>query len=97
MRYVRGERCDADTRADQQDGLVVQEVLTGTAERTVDHDTRKNAVERRVGGSTDDLALAALLTLILLVKVAATRLGQSLGEVTDDTNVNGDVVFLRST
>ena len=84
-----------NTSTDEQHGLVVQEVLRRRTERTVDHDSGKDAVEGRVSGGTEDLALAALLALILLAEIATARLRQSLGKVADDTDVDGDVVLLR--
>ena len=94
----RGERCDADTSADEQHCLVLQKVFRGRAERTVDHDAGQHTVQGWVCARTDDPAawvLLAFLTLVaLLVKVAAERFGKLAREITDDTDVHRDVVFL---
>ncbi len=92
----RRERRDTDTGTDEENRLVVQEVLGRGAERTIDHHTGENTVDRRVRGGADDLASGlVLLALALLVKVATDRLGEGTSEVTDDTDVDGDVVLLR--
>ena len=77
-------------------GLEVEEVLGRRTERTVDHDTGENAVDRGVRGGADDLAARAVLfALAPLFKVAANSLREGASEVTDDTDVDGNVVFLR--
>ena len=95
-RDLRSERRNADTGTDEKHGLVVQEVLGGRAKRSVDHDTGKNAVNGRVRRSADDLALGGS-ALVLLVEIAPDGLGQRLGKVTDDTDMNGDVVLFGRT
>lgn len=83
------ERRDADTGADEEHGLVVQEVLGRGAEGTVDHDTGEDTVDRRVGRSADDLAASlVLLALALLFEVATDSLGEGRSEVTNDTDVD---------
>lgn len=99
----RSKRSHTDTSADEQHGFVLQEVLASTAERSIDHDTRKSAVQRRVRRSADNLAtwanvaFASLTAFVaLLGEVTAECLGKSSGKVTSDTNVDGDVVLLGS-
>ena len=93
----RRERRHTDTSTNEQDSLVVEEVLGRGAKRTVDHDTRQNAVHGRVRSRADDLAARILLALAFPVEVAADSFGERPREVTDDTNVDGDVVFLGRT
>ena len=93
--YSRGERSNTDTSTDERHGLVVQEVLGRRTEGTVDHDTREDTVDGRVRSRTNNLASGLLLlTLALLVEVAADGLGELRRKVTNDTDVDGDVVLL---
>lgn len=50
----------------------LQEILTGTTERTINHDTGKNSVDRGVGLSAHNLGLFGAL-VGLGVKVASER------------------------
>lgn len=69
---VRCKRCDTNTRSNEHDGLVLEKVLTGTSERSVNHDTGKCAVQRWV----DDGSVSAFAFFVLGVKVTADGLGQ---------------------
>jgi hypothetical protein len=94
----RGERRNADTGADEQHRLILQKVLGGRAERTVDHDAGQHAVEGRVCACADDLATWVLLaTVALLVKVAAECLSHVAREIADDADVHRNVIFLGRT
>ena len=94
----RGERSYTDTGADEQHRLILQKVLRGRPERTVDHDAGQHAVEGRVRARANDFATWVLLTPVaLLVKVAAECLSQLAREITDDADVHGDVIFFRRT
>lgn len=89
------ERRDADAGADEQHRVVVQKVLRGRAERAVDHHAREHAVHGR-GHDLAALVVTALAALVALgVEVAADGLGERAGEIADDADVHGDVVFLR--
>lgn len=91
----RRERRHTNTRADEEHRLVVQEVLRRRAERPVDHDAGEHAVNRRVRSGPDDLAASLVLfALAFLFKFAADSLGERAREVTDDTDVDRDVVLL---
>lgn len=89
----RGEWCDADTCADEENSLVAQEVLTSTAERPVDHDPRKYPVQTW-GYDLAARILAVFLAALLLFKVAANSPGKRASEVTNNTNVDRNVIFL---
>ena len=90
----RGERRHTDTSTDEQNGLIVEEVLGRGAEGTVNHDTREHAVNRGVSGGADNLAAGVLLALALPLEVTADSLSKRTREVTDDTDVDRDVVLL---
>ena len=91
--HLRREWRNTDTSADEQHSFIVQEVLASAAEGPVDHNTGKHAVDRWRNDLTPDILLAAFL----LLKVAADGLCKSTSEVTNNPNVDGDVVFLGCT
>ena len=91
--YVRSKWRNTDTSTNEKYGLIVQEVLRSRAEGTINHDTGKNAVD----GRRNDLADITLFTLLLLVEIATNSLGESASEITHDTNMDGNVIFLRGT
>lgn len=76
---------NADTSADEENCLIVQKVLTGTAERSVNHDTREDTIDG-VGSCVHDLA--RFLAIFLLVEVTATGSCEGIGEISDHANVN---------
>lgn len=85
------ERCDTDTGTTENGDFELEYILRGRTERTINVDSGKNLTQG------DLFAGPTLLTLLagwLLVCVAAKRLTEGLGEVTDHTNVDRDVVFL---
>jgi hypothetical protein len=86
--HLRSERSDTNTSTDKQDRLIVQEILRRRAERTVDHDTGKDLIKRRRNDPT------ASILLTLAIKVATDSLGKLAREITNNTNVDRDIVFL---
>lgn len=95
----RSKGSDTNTSTDEQNGLKVQEIFTGAAERTIDHDTGQSAVQGRIGVCPDDLstsrrfALSALVTF--LREVAANCFSESSCKITSDTDVDRDIILLR--
>lgn len=87
---VRCEWRDTNTCADEEHSLIVREVLASATEWAIDHDTGKDAVD----GGRDDLAASILLTTFLLLEVAANGLGKGAGEVTHNTDMDGNIIFL---
>ena len=87
---LRSKRSDANTSADQKDCLILEEILAGTSERTINHDPGQNPADRR------DNETSLLLGLVLGIEVTSTRLGESASEVPNDPDVHAQVILLRS-
>ena len=88
QRDLRSKRSDTDTSTDQEDRLILQEILTGASERTVDHDSGQNLADRR------DNETSLLLGLVLGIEITSARLGESSSEVSDNPDVYAQVIFL---
>jgi hypothetical protein len=58
---ARSKRCDPDTGAHEQNGLIIQKLLGRRPERPVDHHTRERAVHGRVRVGADDFAACGRL------------------------------------
>jgi len=93
MKTRRGSRSkwsDTDTGANQEDCLVLEEILAGASERTINHDPGQDLVN----GRDDDTSL--LLSLVLGIEITAARLGKSRSKVSNDPDMYAQVIFLRS-
>jgi len=88
-----GERCYSDAGADEENGFVVEEVLGCGTEGAVDHDTRKDLVEGRIGLGAYNLGSVAARFLVFFPEVASESFGEGFGEVADDADVDRDVVL----
>src|ERR1700729_1998887 len=94
MMHSRGKGRHTDTSADEQNSFILEEVLTSTSERTVNHNSGQNTVDRGIGGSANNLsASCSSLFPIFGVEIAPHSFGQRTGEVTHNTNVDRDVIL----
>lgn len=93
--HLRSEWSDTNTGTNEQDGLVLQEILGSRTEGTVNHDTRKDTANR-VSGGVNDSASSFLITL-LPIEVTSYSFSQGTSEISNDTDVDRDVIFLRGT
>lgn len=97
-RNLRGEWRNTNTSTDKQNSFIVQKVLRRATKWTIDHDAWKCPVQGwvRVGAyhhTTDSI----YFLLLLGIKITTEGLGECRSKVADDTNMNRDVVLLRST
>ena len=92
---LRGKGSDTNAGTDEKDGLIVQEVLRSRTKGTVNHHARKDAVKGRVNIGSDDFS--SRVAFLLGVEVATDSLGQRACEITDNTDVNGNIVLFRRT
>lgn len=95
--YVRCEWGHTNTSTNEQHGLILQEVLACASEGAIHHNPRQDTVDRwghyhRTRNIATFLALTAFS-----VEIASEGLGKRTSEVTNDSNVHGDVIFLRRT
>lgn len=94
----RGERRHTDTTAHEHGDFVLEHVFGCAAKRPVNVDPRQDAPDSRVDagvGYADDSRFPFVLAVFIL-KVAAKGFSKSLGEVSNATDVDGEVVFLGS-
>jgi hypothetical protein len=96
---IRCKWSNPDTGADEKHRLIVQVILAGTSERPVNHHTRENAVKGGIGVSSDHLAACRCIASLfaLGIRIASNSLCKRSSEISDDTDMNGDVVFLWGT
>jgi hypothetical protein len=83
------ERRDTNTSTNEHSNFELEDVFRGGAEGTVNVDTGKDLAQ------CNFVAVFAFPTLFirLLFGVAAQSFAEGFGEVTDHTDVDGDVVF----
>jgi len=86
------KRRHTNTRSNQKHSLEIQKVLRRTAKGSIHHHTGQHAIQRRVHIRPYNPTLL-VSALLLIVEITANSLGQCGCEITDDTDVHGDVVF----
>ncbi len=87
-----GERCDTNTSTNENSNFELEHIFGGRTEGAINVYAGKNLAESDFLAA---LTLLALLSTGFAFKVAAEGFAKGLGEVTDHTDVNGDVVLFR--
>lgn len=99
----RRKRRHADARADKDGNFILEDILRGAAERSINVHPWKNPADSRIDVVTAGLLVhtdhRGCFTLLALAagEVATQGLSQGAGKVAHAANVYGDVVLLRST
>lgn len=98
----RGERGNANACTDKYCNLILENILRGAAERTVNVDSRHNSSDSWIHVGTGCVLVDAYncrpidtLCIIILLEVTAESLAQCLGKIADTPDMDGEVVLLR--
>lgn len=92
-----GEGCHTDTSTDEDRDFILEDIFRGRTKGAVDVDSGEDTTDSWVdfglaACKTDNLT--SIASILLLAPITAQRLGKLLGEVTNATHVDGDVVLL---